>query len=36
MTPQDFLLMVACMIDDELKVLIRTAPLRRHGPQRLG
>src|SRR5436309_393453 len=33
MTPQDFLLMVFCMIDDELKDLTRTAPLRRRGPR---
>jgi Transposase DDE domain len=34
MTPQDFLLMVFCTIDDELKTLTGSAPLRSRGPRR--
>lgn len=33
MTPQDFLLTVFCMIDDELKALTEATPLRSRGPR---
>jgi hypothetical protein len=35
MAPQDFLLTVFCMIDDELKALTKATPLRSRGPRQL-